>query len=52
MNNLDDVRRDNERARQGTKPFIHNEVPMRPRVAESFDDAKVPLPNIETINKD
>jgi hypothetical protein len=29
MNNLDDVRRDNERARQGTKPFIHNEINMR-----------------------
>jgi hypothetical protein len=28
MNN-DQLRRDNERARQGIKPFIHNEIAMR-----------------------
>jgi hypothetical protein len=27
--NHDQIRRDNENARQGTKPFIHNEINMR-----------------------
>jgi hypothetical protein len=49
---MNDIRRDNERARQGIKPKIHNEIPMRPAVAERFDDAKTPLPNISTENKD
>jgi hypothetical protein len=49
MNNLDEIRRQNERACQGIMPPIINRIPMRnePPVAEQFDNAK-PLPNIET----
>jgi hypothetical protein len=47
MNNLDEIRRDTERANAGVMPRIKNRIPMRPAVAESFDGAK-PFPNIET----
>jgi hypothetical protein len=47
MNN-DQLRRDFEAAKRGVLPHIHNRIPMRPAVAESFDDAK-PMPSIETI---
>jgi hypothetical protein len=48
MNNNDQLRRDFEAAKRGVLPHINNHIPMRPAVAESFDDAK-PIPSIETI---
>jgi hypothetical protein len=54
MNNLDEIRRQNERARQGIMPPIINKIPMlrEPNVSEKFDDAKTPLPDISTEQKD
>jgi hypothetical protein len=53
MNGFGAVRRDTENANHGVKPKIINEIPMRhPAVAERFDDAKTPLPDIQTENKD
>jgi hypothetical protein len=52
MNSSDEIRRDFEAAKLGAMPNINNRIPMRPPVAEQFDDAKMPLPNIETEQKD
>jgi hypothetical protein len=48
MNSSDEIRRDNEAAKRGVVPKINNYIPMRPAVAEQFDDAKTPLPDIKT----
>jgi hypothetical protein len=53
MNSSDEIRRDFEAAKRGIKPPIINHIPMRPEdVADRFNDAKTPLPNISTENKD
>ena len=52
MNSSEEIRRDTEAAKRGVMPKINNYIPMRPAVAERFDDAKTPLPNISTENKD
>jgi hypothetical protein len=43
--------RDNDAAERVMSTMI-NRIPMRPAVAERFDDAKTPLPDIQTENKD
>jgi hypothetical protein len=44
-NNLDQLRRDRENARQGIKPFIHNEINMRVPAEER-------LPGVITTEKE
>jgi hypothetical protein len=48
MNSSEELRRNVEAAKRGVMPRINNHIPMRPAVAEQFDDVK-PIPSIETI---
>jgi hypothetical protein len=52
MSGYEQIKRETEASRQGIKPKILNEIPMsRPAVAERFDDAPTPLPDISATRQ-